>query len=739
MAALHHTHGKSDQGPPRGVCRPDVLLSGLLSLFAGVLLLGGADAESISVLQVRSRCLEFPVHFETSPGSNAERACHVSHTPLWDIALTADEMILAVNPPSFGETRERFSLSVRLENARGDAPSELLDPMPGKVNYIKGMDRARWRTNVPVFGKVQFIGIYPGVDIVYYGQRGRLEYDFIVHPNGDPRGIAISFDGGEAVIVESSGDLTITCAGYPVRLLAPVAYQIREGFRCNVPARFAVDADSRVSFEVGEYDATLPLVIDPVVEFSSFVGMPSADARGVGVDNEGNMYVCGMTRSPDLLLPGTHFDSTLDGDEDIFVVKFSPDGSQVLYSTYIGGSDKDTGKTMHVDANGYAYIAGNTKSTDMPSAGYISRYAPTYNLLVLKLNPAGDALEYCCVFGGEGMEEFRGITVDSGGNCIAVGGSHSPDLPTTPGSHQPVYNDPPEDTPEVAGSFTKGEDCVIAKINPDGTDFVFLTWLGGHGFEKAWGVVTDSADDIYLTGHVEALDFPVTDGAFQKEHGGGIPRSEDQYGPKDAFVAKLSADGGRVLSATYFGGSGQDTGYGIGVDAEGSVYVAGNTSSTDLPVHNAHQERFGGGASDFFVACFDPELTQLRYGTYLGGQEKDELCSDGLAVDPAGYAYAVGGVASAIPGVAARYNGGESDAFLARLAPRGALDYFGLYGGSGAEQCGAVAIDTRGGVYLSGRTDSADFAIRNPYPTAGNFKRDAFLVKVQFPESTPQH
>ncbi|MCC6490177.1 MAG: SBBP repeat-containing protein [Candidatus Hydrogenedentes bacterium] len=665
--------------------------------------------------------------------------CHVSCNPHFDVYLAPCEVLILHKAGPGGPTSHNL-LRIGLTGGKADAAAEAIQRLPGRVNYLKGPDASKWRTSVPTFGKVRFADVYPGIDVLYYGTRGNLEFDFVVHPGADPESIALSIDGADSAEVDAGGDLLFTANGIPTRFQAPVIYQERDGVRSQIAGHYLLDAEDGVSFHVDSYDASLPLIIDPVINLVSFVGMPSADARGVGVDAEGNMYVCGMTTSAELTLPGKHYDATLGGDEDIFLVKFSPDGKEVLYSTYIGGSDKDSGKTMCVDSQGFAYIAGNTKSSDLPTEGFISHYGPTYDLLVLKVKPDGDGLEYCCVFGGEGMEEFRGITVDSQGNCIAVGGSHSPDMPTTPGSHQPVYNDPPEDTPDVAGSFTKGEDAIIAKINPAGTDFVFLTWLGGHGFEKAWGVVTDSSDDIYLAGHVEALDFPATAGAFQMTHGGGTARAQDQYGPKDAFVAKVSADGSRLLAATYFGGEGQDVGYGIGLDAQGNVYLAGNTTSANLPVLNAVQPAHHGGDSDAYLAKMDAGLTRLLFSTYLGGPGKDELCSDGLAVDASGFAYAVGGAGMGFPttpdAFVDRHAGGNSDGFLVRFTPEGRIDYATLLGGSGQDQCGAVALGGRGTAFVAGRTASQDFKLHQSYLREISKGRDAFLVKFDFADAS---
>jgi hypothetical protein len=634
-----------------------------------------------------------------------------------------------------GENFQQYALSLFLEGSRPDAVGEAREPLQGKANYLIGDDPALWRRDVPLYGRVLFQDVYAGIDMVYYGTQERLEYDFIIEPGAEPGQIAWRVSGADAVDITSEGHLELKIRGGAVQLRAPRVYQERDGAQVKIAGRYRLDSE-RVSFELGAYDSTLPLIIDPVVEYASLAGVPGGDARGVGVDGQGNMYITGHTSTSRIGLPGAHMKTELSGESDIFVVKFNPAGDQVLYATYIGGSGKESGKCMYVDQVGNVYIGGNTTSKDLPTQGSIAHYGRTYDLLVVKVNPDGDGLAYCCVFGGEGMEEFRGITVDAAGNCIAVGGSHSPDMITTPGSHQPVYNDPSEDTPEVAGSFTKGEDAIIAKINPDGTDFVFLTWLGGHGFEKAWAVAVDSKGDLYVAGHVEALDFPVTADSYQQTHAGGTPRKLDQYGPKDAFVAKLSGDGEQVLAATYFGGSGQDVGYGVGVDDAGNVYLAGNTYSSDLPVSKSESGGAAGGDQDVFVAKFSPDLTKILYSRYFGGSGKDALASDGMVVDRTGHAYVVGLVgpsAFGTPGAfVSAYLGGVSDGFFARFESDGRLDYATLLGGSGEDDCSDVALDGRGGVYISGKSGSGDFRSLKPYPLPVGTGRDVFLARLRF-------
>lgn len=475
----------------------------------------------------------------------------------------------------------------------------------------------------------------------------------------------------------------------------------------------------------------------PVVRLSALAGLSEAEARGVGVDREGNIYIAGFTSSPHLPAAETYFDTTLDGPSDIFVVKLDPAGKTVRYATFIGGSGNDSCKAMAVAPDGSVYLTGSTKSSDFPiTPGGLLHPGATYDVFVTKLNPEGTGLAYSCRFGGSAMEEARGITVDAEGHCIVVGGTHSPEFPVTEGAYQTAYKDPPEATPDVAGSFVNGEDAFIAKINPEGTGFVFCTYLGGRGFEKAWATAVDPSGNIYVAGHAEALDFPLGAAPQQRHHGGGMTRERgEQYGAKDAFLAKLSADGRRLLAATYFGGSGQDVGYGVGVDRFGNVYLGGNTNSADLPLRGPANPQFGGGKSDIFVASFDSALSTLRFATYLGGADNDEMASDAFAVDDLGHASVAGVTASAdfpatAGAIAGESLGGGTDAFVVRLTPEGATNYATRLGGSAADKSGSLALDADGNVYVSGVTRSRDFRLERADASNADANGGAFVVRV---------
>lgn len=351
-------------------------------------------------------------------------------------------------------------------------------------------------------------------------------------------------------------------------------------------------------------------------------GSNNDDGRGIGVDRLGNIYICGNTISEDFPL-GNPIDSSFNGrPNDIFITKLTLTGDSILYSTYIGGSLRDECKAFAVDADGNAYITGRTNSPDFPvTDNAFSKKAPvTYDIIAVKISPEGK-LVYSAIFGGESMEEARGIAIDKDGNCIIAGGTHSSDFPTTTGSYCPKYTDVHEPDPlKLTGKPFTAEQAFVAKINPDGTKMEYCTFIGGTGHDKVWCADVDDMGRAIVAGHTRCEDFPVTENAIQK----------NLQGNQDAFVAMLSQDGSRLEYGSYFGGSGEDKATGVGIDDNGKIWLAGNTNSDDLLLLNPKQDKFGGGKSDIFILKIDPITANIEFSSYCGGDAEDEIASDAL-------------------------------------------------------------------------------------------------------------
>jgi hypothetical protein len=621
-------------------------------------------------------------------------------------------------------------------NAKGRVVG--LDKLPGRSNYFIGNDPKKWRTNVPSYARVKYEGVYPGVDLVYYGKQRQLEYDFVVAPGADPNQIKLSFAGGDGTRLDAaSGDLVLKVGGDEVRFQKPAVYQPAVAAASRLGARhsslvtrhcsFVLASNNEVAFRVAGYDPKRALVIDPVLTYSTYLGGTAYDeGDGIAVDTAGNAYVTGQTFSADFPTANP-LQPSFGGGNDVFVAKLNPSGSALVYSTYLGGSVYEVGTGIAVDPAGNAYVTGWTKSTDFPTANPLQGTCSTTcsydnaDAFVAKLNAAGSALVYSTYLGGSGTDEGFGIAVDATGNAYVVGGTGSTDFPTA----NPLQP-----------SFGGLADVFVAKLNPAGSALVYSTYLGGSDLEVGNGIAVDPAGNAYVTGLTHSTDFP-TANPLQATCGGGCSNSH-----ADAFVAKLNPAGSALIYSTYLGGPALDEGDAIAVDTAGNAYVTGYTGSTDFPTANPLQPSYGGDSWDAFVAKLNPAGSALVYSTYLGGSNRDG--GRGIALDASGNAYVTGGTASTdfptlnpIQGTcnncSSSYLGlNYPDAFVAKLNSAGsALVYSTYLGGSGLDYGYGIAVDSAGNAYVTGTTASTDFPTANPLqPNYGGGDSDAFVAKI---------
>jgi len=602
------------------------------------------------------------------------------------------------------------SVHVRFEGASALAV-EGAEPLPAKANFLTGRS-SQWRLQVPTFREVVYRDLYPGVDMVYRGSGHELKSEFVVAPGADPTGIRVRYENAGALWIEGDGALVIPVAGLNLRERAPLIYQERDGSRCAVEGRFELAGDGAVGFVLGAYDATRPLIIDPVLSYSTLLGGSGFDtAAAIAVDSAGAAYVAGYTDSYNVPTanPEQNFNA---GGNDVFVAKLNPAGNGLAYCTYIGGSGDDRAYGITVDSSGSAYVTGSTTSTNFPTRNAVqSKLQGWRNAFVLKLNPAGNLLAFSTYLGGNGSDNGNGIALDSAGNAYVVGDTTSVNFPAT--------------------AFQKGfhgvQDVFVTKISPDGSRLLYGTFLGGANVDRGTAIAVDSGGSAYITGSTYSSDFP-TMNAFQRNIAGG----------GDAFITRLSADGNSLVFSTYLGGSGgtvsyPETGQGIALDSQGNAYVVGVTSSSDFPLLQALQpSRLG--ATDAFVTKVN-SAGALVYSTYLGGSSID--VGNAIAVDQSGAAYVVGYTYSTdLPvatGALQATNAGDCDAFVAKLTPAGnSLAYLSYLGGSGSDTATALTLDLNGNVYVAGWTLSTNFPLLNPFQStnAGNY--GAFVTKLGF-------
>jgi hypothetical protein len=701
-----------------------LVLAAIVTLTA-VAATGEAPGNSSPAPQVKQRATanygKLPLHFEANQGQSDERVKFLARGSGYGLFLTSTESVLVLRKGEAGGPGKGTARGEAATTTRSGPPEVLrmkllgADPrpaiegreeLPGKSHYFIGNDPKKWRTNVPQYARVEYKDVYPGVSLTYYGNQGQLEYDFVVSPGGDPRRIRLGIEGARKVQVDAEGNLVLSLAGGEVVQKAPVVYQEVDGARNAVEGRFVLRGRNEVGFEVGPYEAERPLVLDPLLVYSTYLGGSSVDqASGIAVDASGNAYVTGRTVSTNFPT-ASPLQAANGGGYDTFVAKLNTAGSALVYSTYLGGSGDDFGQGIAVDTSGNAYVTGWTFSTDFPTASPLQAASGGgLDAFVAKLNATGSALVYSTYLGGSAYDFGQGIAVGASGNAYITGYTDSTNFPTA--------------NPFQA-AFGGGNDAFVTKLNAAGSALVYSTYLGGSGDEHGQGIGVDASGNASVTGFTDSTDFP-TANPLQAGYGGG------QY---DAFVAKLNAAGSALVYSTYLGGSGQDAGQGIAADASGNAYVTGNTQSTNFPTANPLQAANGGG-QDAIVAKLNASGSTLAYSTYFGGSGDD--FGVGIAVDAFGSGHVTGYTFSADFPTAnpLQAYGGSGDAFVASLNAAGsALVYSSYLGGSGQDIGGGIAVDASGSAYVTGDTTSTDFPTANPLQAAIGGSYDAFVAKI---------
>jgi hypothetical protein len=617
-------------------------------------------------------------------------------------------------------------MRMTLVNVNPHAQAIGQDELHGKSNYFIGNDPAKWRTNIPTYARVKYEGVYPGVDLVYYGNQGQLEYDFVVAPGADPRLVTLAFEGARKVHIDPRGELVLGVEGGEVRQHKPVIYQEVAGIKQEVSGRYVMKGTHQVGFRVATYDPRRPLIIDPVLVYSTYLGGSDIEeARGIAVDGAGSAYVTGSA-GPTFPTTAGAAQTMYAGGSDAFVTKLDATGSRLVYSTYLGGSDVDLGQSIAVDAAGSAYVTGFTNSTNFPTTAGAAQttFAGLSDAFVTKLNATGSGLAFSTYLGGSSHDDGGGIAVDAAGSAYVAGNTQSTNFPTTVGAAQAAF----------AGVL----DAFVTKLDATGSGLVFSTYLGGSGRDFTLDIAMDAAGSAYVAGFTQSTNFPTTAGAAQTTNAGEF----------DAFVTKLDTTGSGMVFSTFLGGGSDDGGDGIAIDGAGSVYVAGETRSTDFPTTaGAAQTTHAGGFLDAFVAKLNATGSGLVFSTYLGGTGQDFGIE--IAVDATGSTYATGYTLSTdfpttAGAVQTSHGGGVYDAFVTKLDAIGSeLVYSTYLGGSDVDVGVGIAVDAAGSAYVTGRTDSTNFpTTAGAAQTTNAGIGDAFVAKLEFivplPTSTDQ-
>ncbi len=643
-------------------------------------------------------------------------------------AKRAARKSVAFKPASGAEStpeieREAFALKVAFVNANENPELAGEDRLSWNSNYFVGSDPMKWRTDVPNYSKIRLKEIYTGVDLVYYGNKNRIKYDFVVKPGEDPSRIVLTYDLGEnagnAISINASGELVVKTPLGEVIERKPYCYQTIGGKEIAIPISYRIidAAANTFGFEVGEYDEGFDLCVDPEIVYSTYLGVESAS--GIAVDGLGNAYVTGTAYSSDFPVTSGAFDTSESLKWDVFVTKFNENGTALVYSTFLGGEDYDNGIRIVVDDAGDAYVEGSTKSPDFPvTSGAFDKSnsgGESGDIFVAKLNASGSALVYSTFLGGKNSDFGIGIAVDKAQNLYMIGSTRSPDFPVTSGAY--------DTNPDVT-AWGSCNNIFVTKLNASGSSLGYSTFLGNAGFKEPGGIAVDGTGCAYVTGTATS-GFPVTSGAFDTSY-------EADF---DVFVTKFNASGSGLVYSTFLGGSSGGTG--IAVDDQGNAYVTGWTDSPDFPVTSGAFDASFDGVDDIFVTKLNANGTGLVYSTFLGGALSEG--AKGIAADGSGNAYVVGYTYSSdFPVTNGAFDSSLSsnyiDTFVTKINPGGtALVYSTFLGGGRADFCNGIAVDGSGSAYVCGNGTSGFPVTDGAYDTSfsgGYYGSNAFITKL---------
>jgi uncharacterized protein (TIGR03437 family) len=652
--------------------------------------------------------IEVPFSFERNQGQADPSVKYVARGKGYALLLEDRQATLTL--PAAGR-----SLRMSLAHSLPPKTLEGLEPLQQRTNYFIGQSPADWKRNVPNYARVQYKGVYPGIDLVYHSLENQLEYDFIVAPGSSPQQIELQFAGADSIAILPSGELSMKLGTQTLIHKAPVAYQEWNGRRHLVAVKYLQRPGGGTGFALGAYDTRRPLVIDPVIAYSTYLGGNRADfITGMAVDSEGAVYVTGQTVSLDFPTKGVNHTPFQGAVSYGFISKFKPGGEDLVYSTIIGGSSNTTPYAITVDDEGNAYVTGRTGARNFPLANAVQSTQPGLNIgFVLKLNPAGDKLLFSTYHGGERNDTFNAIAIDANKNIYVTGQTTSTTFPLVNAWQS-----------QLGGS---SQDAFVAKYQAPNYRLAYSSYFGGTGVEEGHAIKVDSVGSAYIAGATRSPNM-ATPGAYQTRYGS----------TEDAFIAKIHPNGEGVAFYTYLGGNGDDIGHAIALDANGDIWVAGSTVNTSFPTTENALQRTLNGNSDAFFAKLNNNGSALLYSTYYGGSGRTgstyNESANAIAIDREG-AILIAGVTRAqdFPGVRPlqAYGGGDTDAFLIKYNPTtNTVDFSSPFGGSSNENANALAVDRTGAVYFSGETFSTNFPIKAAYRSTFGASSEGFVTKV---------
>ena len=674
-----------------------------------------------------------PLRFQENRGQTDPTVRFTTQSRGAKLFVTDDGVTFAM-----GTGVERSALRFSVAGSDGASKVTGEREFAGVANYLRGSDASKWVTGARHFGAVRATGVKPGIDLLYYGHGQELEYDVVLRPGANAGDLRFRFEGAEKLSLTAAGDLLVHTAAGDLTQHKPMVWQETDGKRTLVSAAYRLAGKDAVEIRLGEYDSSRELMIDPVLSFATYLGGKADDsANAVALDSSGNIYIAGVTNSTDFPTSIGAYRVALNGsNNDAFVTKLNPAGTAILYSTFLGGSYSDVATSIAVDANGNAYIFGNTQSIDFPTtAGSLAPTRINAGMFVSKLNANGTALVYSTYLGGGyNSDNAAGIAIDTSGSAYVTGSTYG-NFPVTVGSYSPNN--------KHGNPNSYGSDAFIAKLTATGNGLVYGTYLGGTSYDSGVAIALDSSGQAYVTGTTNSTDFPVSANAFQQT----TPLTNNLY-YTTGFVACLNSAGTALTYSTYLGGSNTTSPAAIALDASQNAYVGGVTSATDFPTTAGSFSTSLTSYSHGFVSKLNYVGTALLYSSLLGGSGGDALHT--LAVDSSGSAIVTGFTNSTdfpvTPGafpLAPTADYPNQGMFLTKFNASGTSVLYSTYfGPAGTSVDHGIALDSLGNPIIVGSTVSKTLptpvgSLQRTNPDVGTLQTGTgFATKVNLSSST---
>jgi len=652
-----------------------------------------------------------PLYFTENMGQWNNEIIFKAEIPGVNLILTPNgvcyRLTRIIDDGRSGQTRKAVTLTAKLTFPGSNTGPKLTGEglTAYKCHYLRGNDPALWQVDVPNYQSLVYDNIYPGIDLRYFSRDRRVEYDFIVVPGADPSKIKIQYEGIDSLSVNGSGELVVETAWNRITEHRPYVYQYIDNRRVTVESEYVLYGDNAFGFRLKTgYDTGQPLVIDPMISFSTYLGGGELDeGYGIAVDDSGYVYVVGSTYSENFpVLDPIQDTLTTELQYDIFVTKLNNTGNDLVFSTYLGGVADDWGRDIALDSNNNIYLTGRTHSSDFPTYNPYQSVLAGVDVFLTGLNSRGDSLVFSTYLGGSGYDEAHALALDRDGNIYITGETVSSDFPTV----NPYASDQ-----GLADAF-------ITKFDSLGSVLLYSTYLGGDDIDRAFDIAVDSASHAYVTGLTRSFIFPIQN-SIQNKNGG----------EEDIFVSKFDIDGDSLLFSTLLGDDSMEYGYAIALDSLDNIYIAGETKSPNLDITNGYQISLNGG-SDIYLAKIDGSSYMMDYSTYLGGADDDRALD--IAVNEANKVYLTGMTNSSdfpIVDPLQSYQSG-SDIFMTQLnMGTNQLVYSTYLGGEDEDRAEGIAVDSIGDVYITGTSSSADLPVIDPFQM-NQLSSDAFVFKI---------